>query len=92
MTAAPKGKRPTDQTRCRICDRVFRYRAADNTPPPAICGQVHCRARHEWGPEDWAGRARMATARATAGRPLDDLDHEALRRARPSVVEEVACA
>jgi hypothetical protein len=26
----------------------------------------------------WAGRARMAAARAAAGRPLDDLDREAL--------------
>jgi hypothetical protein len=28
----------------------------------------------------WAGRARMARARTAAGRPLDRLDHEAIRR------------
>lgn len=30
--------------------------------------------------EVWAGRARMARARQAAGRPLDDVDREALAR------------
>jgi hypothetical protein len=29
---------------------------------------------------DWAGAARMARARKVAGRPLNDIDEEALRR------------
>jgi hypothetical protein len=44
-------------------------------------GEV-CPARPD--PEDlaaiWAGRARMAAARRAAGRPLDDLDRQALVR------------
>jgi hypothetical protein len=30
--------------------------------------------------EVWSGRARMAAARRDAGRPLDDIDRQALRR------------
>jgi len=45
---------------------------------PVICGHLHCRARHDWRPDQWAGRARMATARHAAGVPLDDLDRQAL--------------
>lgn len=83
----PGGGRTT--TACAVCGRSFSYRTRRTTrTPPAICGQIPCRARHTWGPEDWAGRARMASARVTARRPLDDLDHEALRRTR----REVACA
>lgn len=31
-----------------------------------------------WGPADWEGYARQATARQTAGVPLNDLDRRAL--------------
>jgi hypothetical protein len=79
-----KGK---DRTTCAVCGRWFTYRTGRKaaSTPPAICGHIHCRARHTWGPEDWAGRARMAAARIAAGRPLDDLDHEALQRVHPTV-------
>lgn len=72
-----------DRTTCAVCGRSFTYRTGrKTTKPPEICGHIHCRARHTWGPEDWAGRARMAQARPSAHAPdaLDDLDHEALQR------------
>jgi hypothetical protein len=66
---------------CVVCRRAF---MAGTAPPPEICGQLHCRARHLWGPRDWAGRARLARARAAAGLDLDDLDREALARTEGS--------
>ncbi len=75
-----KGK---DRTTCAVCGRSYTYRTGRKTKrPPEICGHIHCRARHTWGPEDWAGRARMARARLSAHGldALDDLDHEALAR------------
>jgi hypothetical protein len=54
----------------------------DGSAPATICGQLWCRAVTDWGPDDWAGRARMANARAAAGVSLDRLDDEALRRAK----------
>lgn len=62
---------------CRTCQRPYRYRGTE----PACCGALPCRARTNWGPDEWAGRARMANARQLAGTDLNDLDREALRRA-----------
>lgn len=38
------------------------------------------RARRQWTPDDWLGRARTARARELAGSPLNRLDLEALTR------------
>jgi ribosomal protein L37E len=65
---------------CRQCGREFRYRVKKKPVLPITCGYVACRARESWGPEDWAGRARMARARMAAGVALDELDREALGR------------
>jgi hypothetical protein len=68
--------------RCDSCQRPFTYTAKADEPPRTLCGGRPCHARTHWGPDDWAGRARMATARQAAGRDLDRIDHEALARAK----------
>jgi hypothetical protein len=73
------GRRSPHQ-HCAVCERAFMSSAV---PSPATCGSILCRARHDWGPEDWAGRARMARARRDSGIELDDLDREALGREPP---------
>lgn len=81
---------------CEVCGWDFHYRpkrprkGAPLSPPPSICGQVACRARHDWEPDDWAGRARMATARALAGVALDELDREALARCAGAQTPHIA--
>lgn len=69
-----------NETTCAVCRRTFRYTEVKGRPKPEICGQVPCRARHEWTDADWKGKARMARARQQADIPLHDIDREALRR------------
>ncbi len=88
MTRARRGEGEAQaqmgDARCKVCRAKFRYRIKQtdgvDAPPPPICGQLPCRARHDWRSAEWAGRARMAGARQRAGVELDDLDLEALAR------------
>lgn len=77
---------------CDECGAAFNYRTKKDQPAPELCGMLACHARRHWGPEDWAGRARMAAARAAADVPLDALDREALSRAesRPRADRDAA--
>lgn len=59
-----------DEAICRGCSRRFRYQARQDRPPPTSCGRLACRAQQEWGPDEWAGAARMARAREAAGTML----------------------
>lgn len=68
-----------DEGVCRNCGVTFRYNPEKGIP--TNCGVLACRAHVEWGPDDWSGRARIASARRDAGVGLDGLDEEALRRA-----------
>ena len=67
------------RARCAVCDRLFW--PGSIRPTPRICGRLRCRMIHDWGSDDWAGRARMARARERADVELDDLDRQALDRA-----------
>jgi hypothetical protein len=75
----PGCRRLNPHQHCAVCERAY-ISDPGIDPSPPICGRIHCRARHYWTPDDWAGRARMARARQAAGIELDDFDHEALRR------------
>jgi len=69
---------------CRICDDEFfgiGRLVHGELVKPDVCGKKDCIIRGAWGPEDWAGRARMAAARRHAGVPLDEHDRTALRKA-----------
>jgi hypothetical protein len=59
---------------CGVCGKRFSYIDGE----PDHCGALGCRARRDWSDEDWAGLARMATARRAAGVPLNELDWLAL--------------
>lgn len=50
---------------------------------PRTCGLLACRAADTWGVDDWAGQARLASARVAAGIDLNDLDRTALARTQP---------
>lgn len=80
MNTQPPVERRTE--RCQVCQHLFIYTPKADEPPRTLCGFLACHARANWGPDDWAGRARMATARKAAGVPLDALDDEALSRMR----------
>jgi hypothetical protein len=83
LRAAGEWPDPIDTARLFHPDTIAAVRAHDR----------HCAGKHRRGetctaqvdPDDlaalWAGRARMARARRAAGQPLNDVDHEALRRA-----------
>jgi hypothetical protein len=77
---------PVDRTRLFHPETIATARAHDRDWPESKhrCDKP-CTAKADPADTDalWAGRARMATARLAAGVPLDDLDHEALRRTRP---------
>jgi hypothetical protein len=60
-----------DRTYCKWCHRGFLYDPLPGRPRPTGCGRGACHAREHWGPEEWAGRARMARARQAAGRRLE---------------------
>lgn len=62
---------------CQVCRRPFVH--APKTSPDT-CGSIRCRAMTTWGPDEWAGQARMARARQAAGIPLTDLDRASLTR------------
>lgn len=79
-TAPPVPPKPVADRRCGVCALALSEHTA---------GECRvCRAaleHHDQGDGDcWAGRARMAAARRSAGVELDDVDREALRRAPPA--------
>ncbi len=60
-----------DRGHCANCHKGFLYDAATQVAGrPLCCGRKVCVAMLFWGPEEWAGRARMARARKAAGRIL----------------------
>ena len=72
----------SDRANCPHCGHQFVYTVKPNATHdvPTSCGALTCAALDEWGPDDWAGQARMATVRRDLGMPLDRLDREALDR------------
>lgn len=84
VSATPTPSKPAEELHtatCRHCGQRFVYRHIKGRPKPPSCGQIRCRALAEWGPDEWAGAARMAEARQRAGVDLSELDHDALHRA-----------
>lgn len=83
----------TDAT-CRVCRARFQYPTPRTDWQQAaivarfctlfvdVCGRFECRARGLWTPTEWAGLARMASARVAAGVELSPLDLEALEKER----------
>lgn len=67
---------------CGSCGRPFRHQTRQGQPRAEICGQLDCRARHDWSPADWEGKARMAHARQKAGIELTQIDLEAIHQER----------
>lgn len=58
---------------CEMCRGEFEFRRktqVENEPVPKHCGRLECRMRHDYTPDDWAGRARMARAKRDAGTML----------------------
>lgn len=85
-SAAKRERKSTDTATCVECRKPFNYTVTGNPeapdPPPPTCGMLNCRARNGWTADEWSGQARLANARQRAGVPLNDLDHEAIRRTR----------
>ena len=59
--------------RCTVCRDGFEFRRKtqdEHEPEHKHCGRLACRIRHDYTPENWAGRARMARAKLAAGTML----------------------
>jgi hypothetical protein len=80
----PSQARPVDLGRLFHPEAIARTRAHQRRHPGACAADRDRTAGCDCLPHPadlaavWAGRARMAAARAAAGQPLDDLDRQAL--------------